>query len=50
MKLLYSKLVMENFKLKINGYTLGMGIRPRGYKTFFTLNSIEHGIFPAHKC
>ena len=23
---------------------------PRGYKTFFMLNSIEHEIFPAHKC
>ena len=22
----------------------------RGYKTFFMLNSTEHGIFPAHKC
>ena len=25
-------------------------IRPRGYKTFFMLNSTEHEIFPAHKC
>ena len=25
-------------------------IRPQGYKTFFMLNSIEHEIFPAHKC
>ena len=24
--------------------------RPRGYKTFSMLNSIEHEIFPAHKC
>ena len=23
---------------------------PRGYKTFFLLNSTEHEIFPAHKC
>ena len=23
---------------------------PRGYKTFFMLNSVEQGIFPAHKC
>ena len=23
---------------------------PRGYKTFFMLNSIEHEIFSAHKC
>ena len=23
---------------------------PRDYKTFFMLNSIEHEIFPAHKC
>ena len=22
----------------------------RAYKTFFMLNSIEHEIFPAHKC
>ena len=25
-------------------------IRPRGYKTFFMLNSVEHEIFPAHEC
>ena len=24
--------------------------RPRGYKTFFILNSAEHDIYPAHKC
>ena len=24
-------------------------IRPRGYKTFFMLNSTEHEIFPAYK-
>ena len=24
--------------------------RARGYKTFFMLNSIEHEIFPAHRC
>ena len=24
--------------------------RPRGYKTFFTLTSVEHVIFHAHKC
>ena len=23
---------------------------PRGYKTFFLLNSTEHETFPAHKC
>ena len=23
---------------------------PRGYKTFFMLNSAEHEIFAAHKC
>ena len=23
---------------------------PRGYKTFFVLNSDEHKIYPAHKC
>ena len=25
-------------------------IRPRGYKTFFMLNSAEHEIYPAHMC
>ena len=30
-------------------YHLGES-RPRGYKTFFMLNSVEHEIFPAHKC
>ena len=24
--------------------------RPRGYKTFFMVNSTEHEIFPAYKC
>ena len=24
--------------------------RARGYKIFFMLNSVEHKIFPAHKC
>ena len=23
---------------------------PRGYKTFFMLNSAEHEIYPAHEC
>ena len=23
---------------------------PRGYKSFFMLNSAEHKIYPAHKC
>ena len=25
-------------------------IWPHGYKTFSMLNSVEHEIFPAHKC
>ena len=25
-------------------------VRPRGYKTFFMLNSTEYENFPAHKC
>ena len=29
--------------------TFTMLTRPRGYKTFFMLNSSEHEIFPAHK-
>ena len=31
-------------------FRAGTKIRARGYKTFFMLNSIEHEIFPAHKC
>ena len=27
-----------------------LGTWPRGYKTFFMLNSAEHKIYPAHKC
>ena len=30
--------------------TLFWDNKPRGYKTFFMLNSIEHESFPAHKC
>ena len=30
--------------------TVWIQIRPRGYKTFFILNSAEHEIYPAHKC
>ena len=29
---------------------IGWMPRPRGSKTFFMLYSIEHKIFPAHKC
>ena len=29
--------------------TSGEQSRPRGYKTFFMLNSVEHEIFNAHK-
>ena len=29
---------------------LALLTRPRGYKTFFMLNSTEHEIFPARKC
>ena len=35
--------VCEHFDLKLQNW-------PQGYKTFFMLNSIEHEIFPAHKC
>ena len=34
----------------LRGGNISFNIRPRGYKTFFMLNSIEHEIFPAHKC
>ena len=29
--------------------SIGVQIRPRGYKTFFVLNSVEHEILYAHK-
>ena len=32
-----------------NGRVELVATRPRGYKTFFMLNSVEHEIFPAHK-
>ena len=32
------------------GLDLHCMFSPRGYKTFFMLNSTEHEIFPAHKC
>ena len=34
-------------QFKISSFT--RGVLARGYKTFFMLNSTEHGIFPAHK-
>ena len=37
-------LYIINNALSINLYT-----RPRGYKTFFMLNSVEHEILEAHK-
>ena len=38
----YSSFYLSRRRLVINW--------PRGYKTFFMLNSIEHEIFPAHRC
>ena len=32
----------------LNNWADRSKIRPRGYKTFFMLNSAEHEIFPAH--
>ena len=39
--------------IKRNGmlmYFIVAEIWPRGYNTFFMLNSTEHEIFPSHKC
>ena len=33
-----------------NDNKVRLEIRPRGYKTFFILNSTEHEFCPAHKC
>ena len=33
-----------------NSTALKIQTGPRGYKTFFMLNSTEHENFPAHKC
>ena len=35
--------------LTLSVFLIASVIRPRGYKTFFTLNSTEHGISIAHK-
>ena len=37
-------------KYSIIGVSIDIMSRPRGYKTFFMLNSTEHEIFPAHEC
>ena len=34
----------------LQAYVICTHTRPRGYKTFFVLNSAEHEIYPAHKC
>ena len=39
---------LERISLKVYGQ--GSNSWPRGYKTFFVLNSAEHEIYPAHKC
>ena len=35
--------------VKYNSDILSVLTRPRGYKTFFVLNSVEHEILNAHK-
>ena len=47
-------LIKKYFVLKFSGkdgimYRLTQIYRPRGYKTFFMLNSVEHEILNAHK-
>ena len=37
-------MVEKNFASRV------IQIRAQGYKTFSMLNSVEHKIFPAHKC
>ena len=36
--------------LQVEAEVKPLEIRPRGYKTFFILNSAELEIYPAHKC
>ena len=44
--LIKKELSTKHYSL-IRGY---FEIRPRGYKTFFKLNSTVHEICPAHRC
>ena len=39
----------HEFEMKITGSFKSNEAWPRGYKTFFVLNSIEHEILTAHK-
>ena len=41
-----SKLAAQNFAVQYDTFLFW----PRGYKTFFILNSAEHEIYPAHNC
>ena len=42
--------IIEGEGLMLTFFVRGGPSPARGYKTFFMLNSIEHEIFPAHKC
>ena len=56
-KNVFIKTLSQPFTAKIIGFVVRFCCilevfqpRPRGYKTFFMLNSAEHEIYPAHKC
>ena len=40
----------EYVNLSVPVLHAGKHNKPRGYKTFFTLNSVENKIYHAHKC
>ena len=38
------------YRIYFTIFTIGLKTWPRGYKSFFMLNSAEHEIYLAHKC
>ena len=40
----------NNLRIIVFFFSLYIHTWPRGYITFFILNSAEHDIYPAHKC
>ena len=42
--------IIIHYRFMRGSRQLRWGSRPRGYKTFFMLNSADHEIYPAHKC
>ena len=47
---IHHRLALHTEKSQPEGKQIMPETWPRGYKTFFMLNSVEHEIFPAHKC